>query len=107
GLGQAECAGLKGENIDFDSGRITLFRAKTRTGFFIPLFPQVRPLLEKLKERGQIKLGEPVFKVRDPKKALGNACERLQFPNFSPRSLRRCFITRAVERGIDFKTIAA
>jgi hypothetical protein len=38
--------------------------------------------------------------VRDPKKALDAACKRLKFPHFSPRSLRRCFITRASEKGV-------
>ena len=32
---------------------------------------------------------------------------RLGFSHFSPRSLRRCFMTRAIELGIDFKTIAS
>ena len=37
---------------------------------------------------------------------LGNACKRLGFPNFTHRSLRRMFITRAIELGVDVKTIA-
>jgi len=51
--------------------------------------------------------GQPVFRVASVKKALAAACKRLSLQAFSPRSLRRCFITRAVEHGIDFKTIAA
>ena len=63
--------------------------------------------MEKIRDAGRLKNGERVFRVRDPKKALSNACKRLQFPHFSPRSLRRCFITRAIELRVDFKTIAA
>src|SRR5260370_17973323 len=37
-------------DIDFDAGRIITFRHKTATGFAIPIFPQVRPLLERLCE---------------------------------------------------------
>jgi len=37
---------------------------------------------------------------------LANACKRLEFPAFSQRSLRRMFITRAIERGADVKVIA-
>ncbi len=48
-----------------------------------------------------------MFKVKDPKKALNGACERLNFPHYSSRALRRCFITRAIELGVDFKTIAS
>jgi integrase len=107
GVGTAECANLKGQHIDFAAKRITLYRMKTDTGFTIPIFPQVLPLLQKLEAKGQIRQGQPVFAVKCPKKALAAACKRLDFPHFSPRSLRRCFITRGIELGIDFKTLAA
>ena len=45
-------------------------------------------------------------KFRDAKKALAGACRRLGYPPFSQRSLRRMFITRAIERGVDVKVIA-
>jgi len=67
----------------------------------------VRPLLDRLKSRGQIQRGKQVFKVRDPKKALAAACKALNYPAYSARAFRRLFITRAVEQGVDFKTIAA
>ena len=81
--------------------------SKTDTGYTIPLFPQVASLLGRLKKEGKIVQGKPVFTVRNPKKALAHACRRLNFPHFTPRSLRRCFITRAIEKGVDFKTLAA
>jgi integrase len=40
------------------------------------------------------------------KKALAGACRRLGLPPFSQRSLRRIFITRAIELGVDVKVIA-
>lgn len=104
GLGQAEASALKVGDIDFKAGRIITFRHKTKTGFAIPLFPQVRPLLERL-TAGR-RHDAPVFKIRDAKRALSNACNRLGFPRFSQRSLRRFFVTRAIEKGIDVKTIA-
>ena len=107
GAGTAECANLKGEHIHFASSRITLYRQKTDTGFSIPIFPQLLPFLKRLEENGNIKQNQNVFRVESPKKALSTACERLKFPAFSPRSLRRCFITRAIELGVDFKTIAS
>jgi integrase len=107
GVGTAEADTLMGEHIDFQAGNIRLYRSKTDQGFKIPIFPQVRPLLEKLRNAGRIKNGQRVFRIRDPKKALKNACKRLGYPHFTPRSLRRCFITRAIELGVDFKTIAA
>ena len=107
GVGTAEAYNLRGEHIDFQAGNIHLYRSKTDQGFKIPIFPQVRPLLEKIRDKGRIKNGQRVFRVRDPKKALTNACKRLQFPHFSPRSLWRCIITRTIELRVDFKTIAA
>lgn len=107
GVGGAECANLRGEHIDFAAGRISLYRKKTDTGYVIPIFPQVMPLLERLQAKGKIKQGEQAFRVENPKNGLAAACKRLGYPAFTPRSLRRCFITRAVELGVDFKTIAA
>ena len=37
-----------GTDIDFDARRIITFRHKTSTGFAIPIFSQVRPLVERL-----------------------------------------------------------
>ena len=48
GLGQAEVASITRANVDLDAGRIIVYRHKTGTGFSIPIFPQVRPLVEKL-----------------------------------------------------------
>ena len=107
GVGTAECANLLGEHIDFEKERITLYRKKTDVGYVIPFFPQVKPLLNRLKEEGKIKRGEKAFRVKDPKKSLDAACKRLKIQGYSARALRRCFITRAVENGIDFKTISA
>jgi integrase len=49
---------------------------------------------------------EGVFKLNDARKALASACKRLDYAPFSQRSLRRMFITRAIERGVDVKVIA-
>jgi len=71
----------------------------------VPIFPQLRPLLEKL-HRGRQSDDGAVFAIRDAKKALAGACRRLKLPNFGHRSFRRMFITRAIEKGIDVKVIA-
>jgi integrase len=104
GLGQAEARSLTRADVDLEADRIITFRHKTATGFAVPLFPQVRPLLERLCE-GKAH-NERVFKIGDAKKALAGARRRLNYPPFSQRSLRRMFITRAIERGVDVKVIA-
>jgi len=104
GLGQAEASSLTRADVDFEAVRIITFRHKTVTGFAVPLFPQVRPLLERLCE-GKAH-NERIFKLNNAKKALCGACKRLGFPLFTQRSLRRMFVTRAIERGVDVKVIA-
>jgi integrase len=104
GLGQAEASSLRRCDVDLEAGRIITFRHKTTTGFAIPIFPQLRPLLQRLCE-GKIN-GDRIFKIADAKKALAGACHRLQLAPFTQRSLRRMFITRAIERGIDVKVVA-
>ena len=104
GLGQAEASALEWPDISFEREQITTFRHKTKSGFAIPLYPQLRPLLEK---RYAQKADEGrVFKINNAKKAIAAACNRLGFPAFSHRSFRRMFITRAIERGVDVKVIA-
>jgi integrase len=104
GLGQAETGSLTRADVDLAAGQIITYRHKTSTGFAIPIFPQVRALLERLCE-GKMH-DTRVFKISDAKKALTGACRRLGYPPFSQRSLRRMFITRAIEKGVDVKVIA-
>jgi integrase len=104
GLGQAELSALTRDDVDLEAGRIITFRHKTSTGFAIPIFPQVRPLLEKLC-KGKSN-GRRIFEIANAKKALAGACRRLQLPPFTHRALRRMFVVRAIELGVDVKVIA-
>ena len=106
GLGQAEASALRASDIDWERETITTFRHKTKTGFAIPLYPQVRELLLRRCSRLNGGSGQRVFEIADAKKAIAGACRRLGFPGYSHRSFRRMFITRAIERGVDVKTIA-
>lgn len=104
GLGQAELAALGRTDVDLAAGRIFVKRRKTGAGFHIPIFPQARDLIEKLCQGKRH--DERLFKLNDARKALASACERLGYAPFSSRSLRRMFITRAIEKGVDVKVIA-
>lgn len=107
GLGNAECHNLTWGDIDFEKGNITIFREKTKAGFSIPIFPQVRPILQRLRAATPNAPHEArVFEVASAKKSLSRACKKLKYPPFSPRSLRRFFVTRALELGLDVKVIA-
>ena len=97
-----------------ESGRIIVYRNKTDVGFVVPIYPQLRPLVEKLCN-GK-KPHERLFAINQARKAIANACKRLGFVRALPdgrmvaaythRSLRRMFITRAIERSVDVKVIA-
>jgi integrase len=107
GLGQAEASALTWADVNLQRAQILTFRQKTRTGFAVPIFPQLRPLLEKrLARAGNPSPESKVFALLDAKKALTGACARLKLPNYSSRALRRMFITTAIERGVDVKVIA-
>jgi integrase len=104
GLGKAEAAALKQSDIDWKRETITTFRHKTKSGFAIPIYPQLKPLL--LRRRRDDAPNERVFAIANAKKAIAAACLRLNLPQYSHLSFRRMFITRAIERGVDVKVIA-
>lgn len=104
GLGQAEVRAVTRGDVDLNAGVITTFRHKTKQGFAVPIYPQLRPLVEKLCA-GKAH-NEQLFKAKDAQKALQHACARLGLPAYSHRALRRMFIVRAIERGVDVKVIA-
>jgi integrase len=104
GLGKAEAAALRQGDIDWKREKITTFRHKTKSGFAIPIYPQLKPLL--VRRRRDDVPNERVFALDNAKKAIANACRRLNLPQYSHLSFRRMFITRAIERGVDVKVIA-
>ena len=104
GLGQGELAAIKRSDVDLASAQIIVYRHKTDQGFAIPVYPQARSLIERLCE-GKAH-DERLFKIADARKSLANACKRLSLPAYSQRSLRRMFITRAIEKGAEVKVIA-
>jgi integrase len=88
--------------MDLGRGRIHVLRHKTGKAFVISIYPQLRPLIERLVQQNpKAAPTDPVFRVRNPKRALATACRQLKFPQFSPRSFRRMFITRCLEHGMD------
>jgi len=99
GLGQAEAASLTWGQVDFVNERLNIRRHKTDTWFYVPLYPELKQFLL------QLQLSAPdtsrsaiVFKIKDAKKALAAACDRVGYPRFSQRSIRRCLIPKATLR---------
>ena len=96
GLGQAEASSLTWGDVDWQRGQINVRRHKTDTHFHVPIYEHLRPLLERMNRarRGKRSPASLVFKIKDAKKALGAACERLKLPAFCQRSLRQHLIGR-------------
>jgi integrase len=107
GLGQAEAASLTWNAVDLKKGRLSCRRHKTGTRFYVPMYPDLRELLERLrKQAGNVPASARVFAIKDAKKALKAACDRLGYAHFSQRSIRRCLIRKLWRSGIDKKLIA-
>jgi integrase len=106
GVGQAEIKYLFGEHIDLRAGVIHFRRKKTGKPFDVPIFPHAKPFIESLNTTAPFQVGKPVVEWRNPRKALGSACERLSLPSFEPRALRRCFIVHCLQEGIDPRLVA-
>jgi len=106
GLGQAEASALTWDDIDFNRKQITTFRHKTSTGFVVPIFPWLEPLLLRLHGASKHPAGRKIFAIKDAKKAIAGACVRLNLPKFTHRSFRRMFVTRALEKGVNVKVVS-
>ena len=112
GLGQAEVAPMTWSRINWTDGKFEAWRAKTKTWFTVPIYPELRPLLERLYQAAHDSQGNPpkpdarIFKILDARKALANACKRLGFPSFTQRELRSFHIAKLYRAGIDIKRIA-
>ncbi len=106
GLGQAEVGNLMGEDFDFVRQEISIKRQKTGRRFRIPMYPALKPILERLREEKRTQPELPVFKLRNAGDALQAACIRLGLPHYSPRALRRCFIVHCLEKGVDPRLVA-
>ncbi|MCX6921869.1 MAG: tyrosine-type recombinase/integrase [Verrucomicrobia bacterium] len=108
GLGQAEASSLTLGDIDWGKERIRVRRRKTGELFYVPIYPHLKAPLEELVKKFPVSApkDQKLFKIKDARKALTNACARLQFPHFSQRNIRQVLIRRLWQSGLDHKLIA-
>jgi len=105
GCGQGEIKKLSGEHIDLAAGRIWFYRAKTSRAYSIPIYPWLKPLIDKFQSDERLKPGRKVCGITNPRIALMHSCKRLGLPAYTPRAFRRAFVTECIQRSIDFKVI--
>jgi len=107
GLGQAEVNSLTWGDVDLARGQMQVRRQKTQEPYPYYLTPILVPFLKKLKAKASgAGPRTPIVEPRNPRKALKSACKRMNLPDYSPRALRRVWITRAFECGVHQEIIA-
>ena len=79
---------------------------KNREVRTVPLFPAMRKFLENVFDIEEMHQDEYLFKFKSARKALDTACRIAKLPRFTHHCLRHYFVSNAIEKGIDFKTIA-
>jgi integrase len=106
GLRLGEARKLEWKDIEDD--RIIIHGTKTTSAFrFLPLYPQLRNLLNSIAtHRGQIKPNDKVMGRQRIDKALRRACQKVGIQNLRHHDLRHYFATKAVQAGVDMPTIA-
>ena len=108
GLSQAEASSLKWGDLNWEKGQLCVRRHKTLELLFPPIYPDLLPFLKKLHSTHPTPpSGDTlIFRIRDARKALCNACQRLKYPPFTQRSIRAYLIRRLWQAKIDIKLIA-
>ncbi len=105
GVGQAEAKDFTGGAVDWKENQITFIRQKTRKQYTVPIYPWAEDFIrDEIQPR--LKLGQPVFVWRNPRKALETACQHLGVANVDIRSLRRTLIIHLIQQKVDIRLIA-
>jgi integrase len=108
-----EAKHIFGRDCNFTKGEI-IIRGDAETGTKnweirrVPMIPEMRSLLERLKEkRGEeVFLNSPVCVVRKFNRSLKNACKKLGLHHLTHHDLRHLFATRCIESGVPIPTVA-
>jgi integrase len=108
GLGQAEASSITIEDIDWEQNRMRTRRRKTDQLFYVPIYPHLKVLPEKLCKKASASnpRSQKIFSIKDARKALTNACERLGLQHYSQRNMRQVLIRRLWQSGVDYKLIS-
>ncbi len=105
GVGQAEAKDFTGGAVDWKENQITFIRQKTRKQYTVPIYPWAKDFIrDEIQPR--LKLGQPVFVWRNPRKSLETACQHLEVARVDIRSLRRTLIIHLIQQKVDIRLIA-
>ena len=110
GMRLAEATNINWGEIDFEKdyfvvsgGEVGTKNRQVRT---VPLFPSMKKFIKEYYGAENKQPDEYLFKFKSARKALETACRIIKLPRFTHHCLRHYFVSNAIEKGIDFKTIA-
>ena len=110
GMRLSEATNIKWGAIDFERDHFVVsggeVGTKNRQIRTVPLFPAMRKFLESTFDLDEVPRDEYLFKFMSAIAALDTASRIAGLPRFTHHCLRPFFVSNAIEKGIDFKTIA-
>jgi integrase len=111
GMRRSEATAFRLCDVDFKRGTFTVTGGeqgtKNHEARIVPLFPSLRVFLERVIEERDPPIKTPLITVSDAKKSLARVCRFYKWPVFTHHSMRHFFVSNALEKGVDFKTVAA
>jgi integrase len=112
GFRKSEAASITWADCDFDKGEI-IVRGDPVTGTKnwtirrVPMIPDMRKLLERLKAENPDALpSHPVMRVRECQKAMNRAAKAVGMVRITHHDLRHLFATLCIESGVDIPTVS-
>lgn len=112
GFRKSEAANITWADCDFDKGEI-IVRGDPVTGTKnwtvrrVPMIPDMRKLLERLKSENPDALpSHPVMRVHECQKAMDRAAKAVGMERITHHDLRHLFATLCIESGVDIPTVS-
>lgn len=107
GFRKNEAAHVTWGDCDFQNGKILLRVTKNGESRHVPMIPEMRALLERLRaERKDEPLDTPVMRIHECQRSLDKACEKIEIERITHHDLRHLFATRCIETGVDIPTVS-
>lgn len=102
-----EAKNVEWKDIDFKGGTITLRVTKNGEIRKVPMIPNARKLLEKMRnERADENLSTPVLQVNEAQKSMNHAAQKVGISRITHHDLRHLFATICIESGVDIQTVS-
>lgn len=107
GARKTEAANVVWRDVSFDRGQIQLRVTKNGQSRVVPMIPDMRTLLKRMKTRQTLVTPtDRVLLVKEAQGFITSACKTLDLPRITTHSLRHLFGTVCLESGVEVRTVA-